>query len=432
MNAKSVQRPIGFAPSEISARVNEEVVSFHAEEAAFLWSVRNRAVGEPHYSLGDLAEVDERVEAHLDGLREAGDVGWKCCKVNLQHLGAGEVFALSAIAFGGNDRDRMREALTVGCTSAETRAGFTSALGWLDFQTASPWIGRLLEASSPLHRALGIRACAIHRQDPGAVLAAAAVDPDPTLRAVALRTIGELKRDDLRRQLLEQRRSEFEECQFRAACALALLGERAGVVELTRWFEGPELLALPALQLGLRAMAIEESREWIRVLVGKAEFARRAVISVGIVGDPASIPWLIARMQSPDVARLAGEALTMITGVDLAYHDLDEDPPESLQAEDLAIEEVLDLGYESNLPWPSRPRIEAWWRENQQAFADGTRYLAGRPITWESAVATLSTGKQRQRAAAALELAVREPKQLLFEVRARATEQQRILAAWTS
>src|SRR4030095_10765573 len=70
--------PIGFAPSEISALVNDSVVSRHAEEAAFLWTQRHRAVTEPHFSLNDLAVLDERVEAQRAGLVEAGEIGWRC------------------------------------------------------------------------------------------------------------------------------------------------------------------------------------------------------------------------------------------------------------------------------------------------------------------------------------------------------------------
>jgi hypothetical protein len=51
------------------ALVNEEVVAQHAEEAAFLGTLRQRAVSEPHYALKDLMVLDQRVEAHLDGLR---------------------------------------------------------------------------------------------------------------------------------------------------------------------------------------------------------------------------------------------------------------------------------------------------------------------------------------------------------------------------
>src|SRR5512145_562956 len=98
MTAQSTPRPVGFKPLEISALVRPEIVSQHAEEAAFLWTLRSRAVGEPHYAPKDLARLDERVEAHLDGLRVAGPIGWEFCKGNLAHEGPGEVFALSVFA----------------------------------------------------------------------------------------------------------------------------------------------------------------------------------------------------------------------------------------------------------------------------------------------------------------------------------------------
>jgi len=41
----------------------EDIVSQHAEEAAFLWLLRDNAVRAPHYNLKDLADLEERVEA---------------------------------------------------------------------------------------------------------------------------------------------------------------------------------------------------------------------------------------------------------------------------------------------------------------------------------------------------------------------------------
>ena len=40
------------------------VVEQHAEEAAFLWILREGAVHAPHYALKDLRKLDLRVEAH--------------------------------------------------------------------------------------------------------------------------------------------------------------------------------------------------------------------------------------------------------------------------------------------------------------------------------------------------------------------------------
>src|SRR5690242_4412825 len=64
-----LREPIGFRPGEISALFNDRVVGRHADEASFLWLLRDGAVRAPHYTLRDLARLDERVEAHLDGLR---------------------------------------------------------------------------------------------------------------------------------------------------------------------------------------------------------------------------------------------------------------------------------------------------------------------------------------------------------------------------
>ena len=147
-------------------------------------------------------------------------------------------------------------------------------------------------------------------------------------------------------------------------------------------------------------------------------------MAAGIVGDPALIPWLIEMMAVPELARLAGEAFTMITGMDLVYRDLDREPPSSEDVADGPIEAILDLDYESNLPWPSLERITAWWTENKSQFTPGVRHLDGRPIARSAALETLATGKQRLRAAAALELALLDPAEILFEVRARGDWQQ--------
>ena len=83
--------------------VIEDVITQHAEEGAFLWLLRSQVVNAPHYSLAGLAYLDGRVDAHLDGLRIAGDAGWEICKETLSQEEAGEVFAAAVLAFESGD-----------------------------------------------------------------------------------------------------------------------------------------------------------------------------------------------------------------------------------------------------------------------------------------------------------------------------------------
>jgi uncharacterized protein (TIGR02270 family) len=139
-------------------------------------------------------------------------------------------------------------------------------------------------------------------------------------------------------------------------------------------------------------------------------------MGAGILGDPTTVPWLIGHMDSPGSARLAGEAFSMITGVDLRQKDLDRPgPPEDEPGEPSA--DVVPSDEDGPLPWPRKELVDAWWQDHGGEFQIGSRYLVGQPLSLDTARQVLGSGNQRQRTAAAIELAVREPDQLLFEVR---------------
>jgi len=406
----------------------QAVISQHAEEAAFLWTSRARAVGDPTYSLKSLARLDDRVEAHLDGLRIAGEAAWPLCRSKLESGEASEVFPVAVLAFEGGDRERMRDALAVGCVSADTRRALVSALGWIDHRIVAPWVDRLLQAKAAVHRALGIAACAIHRVDPGDVLNPALSDPDPILRGRALRAVGELKRADLLGPALEQLGDDDEACRFWAAWTLTLHDDRAGLKALRQWQGHGGRFGVAALQLSLRAASVDEGRERVRTMAKDPALRRSAVVATGILGDPTSVPWIIGQMRSPEMSRLAGEAFATITGVDLEYHNLEQVPaPDTSEEAEAPADISINPEYDSHLPWPQPELVEHWWEAHADGFTPGVRYLGGRPVTAESARQVLVSGRQRQRAAAAIELALLEPKERLFEIRCRGRVQKQRL-----
>ena len=167
-------------------------------------------------------------------------------------------------------------------------------------------------------------------------------------------------------------------------------------------------------------MTTVDAKEWLKTLSSKDKSLRDVVIGAGISGDPAYVPWLIRQMEIPDVARVAGEAFTMITGVDIAYDDLEGEWPEDFEAgptEDPENDDVA-MDQDEDLPWPDPTLIQQWWDANAHAFTTGKRYFVGKPITAEHCQHVLLSGYQRQREAAALELALMNPDAPLFETRA--------------
>lgn len=117
----------------------------------------------------------------------------------------------------------------------------------------------------------------------------------------------------------------------------------------------------------------------------------------GVVGDAHYVPWLVRQMAEPALARVAGEAFSLITGLDLA------------EAE-----------------------VAAWWQAQGSRFTPGTRHFLGQPLSVVHCLAALKTGSQRQRAAAAEHLCLLKPGTPLFNTAAPAWRQKRLLEEWTA
>lgn len=116
----------------------------------------------------------------------------------------------------------------------------------------------------------------------------------------------------------------------------------------------------------------------------------------------------------------------MITGLSLGEASFQAQPPDILWlagADDTG-QETVEFGPDEHLPWPNRRALADWWMRHRQEFQMGLRYLLGRPIDEPWCRQVLLHGLQRQRAGAALELAVRQPAEPLFEVRAPGMRQQ--------
>ena len=411
--------------------VIEPIVLQYAEEAAFLWLLRDAAVRAPHYSLRDLARLDERIEAHLDGLFVAGHEGWRICVDELKWEEPGEVFAASAVAFASDDVSRMQPILEAVRQKPELARSMISALGFLPHQQVIGRIAQLSDSQSPDLRFIGLSASAIHRIDPGSALNQCLESDDARLRASARRAAGELGRRDLMPLLRAGLKDDDPTARLWAAWSLGLLGDR-GVSDILREYAVTDSARwCDALNLAPRLTDLASANLWRVSLADDDATKRHAIVAAGAIGDPAAIGWLIEMMADQKLARVAGESFTTITGADLALLDLETPPPEDSGAgpTDAPEDENVAMDPDENLPWPDAGLIQKWWSANSKRLVPGKRYLLGGMIGTDTLSQALRDGKQRHRSAAAIELMLLNPKSTspLFEVRSHSRVQQRAL-----
>lgn len=406
------------------------IVQQHVEESAILRHVRSVLVRAPHVKLHHLRRLDDRIAAHLDGVAVAGEFGAKLCETALETPSTGEVFAAAVRAIEEKDTQWLDRLFALVAAVPKAQAGLTSALGWVSAQYLQGTIRDLLVSTESLRRHAGIAACALHRVDPGRALDAAVGDADISLRARALRTVGECGRRDLLAACLEVAASAGPAVCFWGAWSATLLGEPQKVLHALQAFAAaPSLFRDRAARIVFKVVDPSNALDLLKTLAQEPADIRALIQAVGIAGDPHYVPWLIKQMADLKQTRLAGESFSFITGLDLAYLDLERKPPEGIELGPTDNPEDEDVGMDpdDSLPWPDPEKIQKWWDGHHHEFQPGVRYFMGKRPSWEHCLDVLKNGYQRQRLAAAEYLCLLRPGTPLFNTSAPAWRQKRLL-----
>lgn len=409
--------------------VLSQVLQEHAEEASFLWLQRTSAVHAPNYDPAQFADLDERLAAHLDGLRIAGDAGRQLAEAALDNEGPEDFFSAAVLAAEAPDA-RFDALVERALDAMEAVPGLVSALGWVPPECLGGRVKAMLVDPLPLKQKLGIAACALHRKDPGPALDRLLEGGVDSVRVRALRTVGELGRSDLAGLVQAAVIEPKPELRFWAAWSAVLLGDRFRAVEaLTTIALKPGPRQLRALQLALKTLEPAAGHALLTELSSVPDAARLRIIGAGYVGDARYVPWLIEQMAQPTVARVAAEAFVSITGADFNREQMEMPPPDGFEdgPTDDPDDENVELPEDIALPWPDVERIKRWWDTHRAQFPNGRRFFLGQPVTQVNCVGVLRCGFQRQRVAAALHLSLLRPGTPLFPTSAPALRQLRCL-----
>ena len=394
-------------------------------DASFLWLLRTNAVNQPNFRSNDLLILERRVDARLDGLMVTPEESWELCAAAMETQQAGEIFAAAVLAFRSLDVSKIQCVIEVGLTSPQGFKGLVSALGWLPGRLCHSWIKKFLTSKDLNHKYLAVATCSVRREDPREYLTNIFQREDciahAKLYARSLRLIGELKRRDLSAALSIAMQSENPHILFWAGWSAVLLGDRSFVKNLQPFVLKAGVHQSRAIDLAFRVLPIETARAWISDLAKDPAQIRNVIKATANLGDPHAINWLIAQMRVPALSRLAGEAFTTITGIDLEEHrlaleelpDLDAILAKAAPNEDPADSNVA-IDEDDRLPFPDVDKVAAVWQKYQQRFVAGQRYFMGQGITEDHLTNVYNSGNQHQRRAAALELALLQPAQYLL------------------
>ena len=142
--------------------LTQSVADHLAEDAGFLWLLRNRQVHAPNVRLAKLVRFDERLNAQLEALAVGGNLGTGQLPAGVDH--AGEVFLhttlqmLSGRSFPGEP-------------DAALLTSYVAALSWVSRDIALATTDTLLRSADPVARAIAIAALGARRADPGPAIA---------------------------------------------------------------------------------------------------------------------------------------------------------------------------------------------------------------------------------------------------------------------
>jgi uncharacterized protein (TIGR02270 family) len=409
--------------------VIEDLVSQYAEQAAFLWTQRARAVRSAAFTLTTLAELDERLAAYVEGLHVSGAAGWRHASLALRERpGPGEAFIAAVLALETCDTAGLESVITTVDAVPAALPGVASALGWVAPSALRGVVAGLLGASSTARVLAGLAACTQHRVSPNGALGGLLEHRDAVVRARALQATGRLGVVAWKDACVAHLDDKDDACRLWSAWSAVLLGDRGiGLDALTR-----EAEARPggtAFDLLLQTLSPTAAHAWMRTLSSRGTSPRVLLRGSGRVGDVAYVPWLLDRLADPALARLAGEAFTLVTGADLDAPPLRGPRPADTPSgpTDDPDDSDVTIDPEADLPWPDAGAVTAWWREHRAGFAPGVRRMLGQPVTPEQARVVLTNGRQSQRALAARALALLVPGQPLFDIAAPAHRQADLL-----
>lgn len=395
------------------------VVEQHAEDATVCALRRRFALDAGHLDLTRLSRLDELLIAHVDGLRVAGDAGLEIAFAAMSADVSGSGFAPVMLSLEREDKTRLQRILTLFSAAGRLQSEVAPAFCWMVAMGQLEPEDILDSTPTPEQICLLFRALGPRHRDRYGIVQDGLSHANSTVRAEAAQAAGRLGLVDLTDRMRAGFTDPDPEARFWFSWAAVLLGHRGPGLEVLVGFmstSGP--LCRTAWLLGGPALDVARATSLLKELALQPGAQRQLIAAVGSVGRSGYVSWLIRQMSDPALARCAGEAFSLITGLDLAMLDLDRAPPEDEGAtpNENAADDRVDMDSDDGLPWPAPAAIGSWWQANEHRYPADRPFFLGMAPSQSQCLEVLADGYQRQRRAAAVWWSLLRPGTPLFPV----------------
>lgn len=386
----------------IHNRLHASIYVEHLEEAALLYEHRRLWLEDPSLTLRDVAELEERQEAHLDGLVVGAPQTLALCDQAVAEGAAAEFHVGVRIAsrcgqIGVFDALALRLSELDEDEGSEFEEAASSALSAELPTDWAPMLSDVLENSTC--GAIVAEAVGRRRIPTGPLLLRIVVEQGSMVDPRYVRALGELRYQAALphlRALLGH--ATTPKLWSEVAIACLMLGDRevaalvAGSAQISAWSP-----------IG-QAIVFDVPSAWLCAQLDDRP-ARETLTALALRGDPSSLTACVERLTDDELGDAAAAALMTITGAPL--FEANPDSSHSRRCRD-------------------PERWSAWLHQHAREWSSGARYRLGRPCTPAIARASVASFALplELRAAVRDELAIRHG-ELVAHVTASAHEQLR-------
>lgn len=361
-----------------------ELVVTHAEELAYLWQRRRASVRSSELTLADFAYLNERIEAHLQGMLVAGEALVPMFGDQLHSEDRDEVFAAACALLRSGGSAHARLVLEVfSAAVGPVIGGFADALAVAPCTHTEATLRAALARGSPAHASAAALALASHRRlDAGSPQFCRLLLQDDA--AVATRAW---------RSLLQlQGSSGARQPPFAEALRRPDAGLRSMVLDVAVWRGEPWVpecvrrLAIMGDEVGLgwrAALCPEDEQDEVLELIAAQPVALRAKLAARL-GRPQALEAVLGWMADPDpaFAAAAGLAWERMTGLSVQGQRASLPPASDA--------DPLEQEFPTMVWLPDLPRARRQWSDQAERWRAGQRWCRGFDVQ-----TTLSSEAQR-------------------------------------